>query len=166
MTSRPDTYRRLPGRSFGVTRWDTVWIGADHLLTVQASPDGDTYRRFFFRDIEAVIMRRTPARMWINIVFVLFTLGGLLLWSILSVQGVIGLVGLIALAPLGFVLVNSAFGPTCEVRIQTAVQSERIVALSRENTARTTIAHLRPLIWQVQQREAATTADSTPPTSP
>jgi hypothetical protein len=139
--------------------WDAVWFADDHLLTVRSLANSDTYRRFFLRDIEAVVIRRTRSRLWVNLALLVFAgLGLLPLFFLLSPfepdRAFAGL-AVVAVAPLALVVINTVRGPTCEVRIQTPVQTERVAALSRLRTARATLGRLRPLIWQAQQAELA-----------
>src|SRR5260221_457977 len=39
-----------------------LWLGTDHLLAVDHTLTAEEYRRFYFRDIEAFVIRRTVAR--------------------------------------------------------------------------------------------------------
>ena len=162
MTASPSNYRRLPGRSFNVFHWDTVWYCDDHMLTVRALPGSDAYRRFFFRDIEAIVVRRTRARLWTNLVLLILALVGLFplayLLSPFSPDRFFALMAVTSVVPLVLMVVNTVRGPTCDVRIQTAVQFERVAALSRVTTAELALSLLRPLIQQAQQVESATPA--------
>src|SRR5260370_609573 len=62
-------------------KWDTRrWQGRDHLLMVASSGFTESYQRFFFRDVQAVVVRRTSAGIAWNGVF-----GGLALLCALPV---------------------------------------------------------------------------------
>ena len=52
-------YRRLPGRGRTPLGSHSLWIGEDHLLLVELRGFTETYRRFYFRDVQAIILRRT-----------------------------------------------------------------------------------------------------------
>jgi hypothetical protein len=58
MTAQPQ-YRRLPGRS-GVFVRDSLWMGADHLLSVRRNPFSESYRRYYFADIQAIVITELP----------------------------------------------------------------------------------------------------------
>src|SRR5947208_5263032 len=60
----------------------SLWLGADHLLCVDSTGYTETYKRFYFRDIQAITICRTARRKVWN-------------WS-LGVPGVICLAFLIA----------------------------------------------------------------------
>jgi len=172
MKPSPSAYRRLPGRSFSLLHGDTAWIGEDHVLAVRAQPGSDAYRRFYFRDIEAIIVRPTSARLWTNVVLLgltaIMALYGLVLVSSAGMFRETTIeFGLGAVVPLVLIVINFVRGPTCELRIQTAVQSERVMALSRSAKAWQAVEVLRPLILQAQEAEAAAAvaARTEPPAS-
>src|SRR5882724_9417293 len=54
-----DQYRRLPGRSGPIIR-NSLWIGDGHLLSVQRNPFSESYRRFYFTDIQALVLTELP----------------------------------------------------------------------------------------------------------
>src|SRR4029079_4215005 len=62
-------YQRLPGNrlvSFG-TR-SSLWLAPDYPLSLERTVASERYRRFYLRDIEAVVIRRTPRRGAFNFV--------------------------------------------------------------------------------------------------
>src|SRR3954454_13990106 len=46
-----------------------LWEGSDHLLVVSAALGVERYRRFYFRQIEALIVRKTMGRFVANTIF-------------------------------------------------------------------------------------------------
>src|ERR1039458_9512474 len=52
-------YSRMPGRSGLVVR-DSLWMSADHLLSVRRNPFSESYRRFYFADIQAIVVTELP----------------------------------------------------------------------------------------------------------
>ena len=52
-------YQRLPGKRRTLGRWYTLWLGADHLLSVECTGYSEDYTRFYLGDIRGVISRRT-----------------------------------------------------------------------------------------------------------
>ncbi len=52
-------YRKLPGDFRGFFRRNTLWLGSDHLLQVDSTRFSETYKRFYLRDIQTVIIRKT-----------------------------------------------------------------------------------------------------------
>jgi hypothetical protein len=52
-------YRKMPGDFRGFFRRNTLWLGGDHLLLVDSSRFSETYKRFYLRDIQSVVIRKT-----------------------------------------------------------------------------------------------------------
>ena len=163
MADTPFTYRSLPGRGSSAIARTRLWEGPDHLLFVTSWPTGEGYRRFFFRDIQALVIRRTSRRMWINItlfVLALITVSPILAFSdrgsaSLTASGIVGGFWLL------LVLRNSLLGPGCETHIQTAIQTERISSLCRLRTAHKVLARIQPHILAAQSESEAATLQPT-----
>jgi hypothetical protein len=154
MAAKEKEYRSLPGR--GVRRHalasatrSRLWLGKDHLLATDAQWYTEEYKRFYFRDIQAVIIRKTDTGKVINAIFGALTLLTLIA-AVTTSDGfsifwwcVAGFFGLV-------VLINTIFGPTCFTHIRTAVQSEELPSLRRLRRANKVLARLRPLITAAQ----------------
>ena len=88
---QPNPYLALPGRgiyshiSIVSTTVCRLYLADDHLLQVAQDRLTETYLRFYFRDIQAFLIRRTPWRtlyLWISAFFVaVFTLIAISIWS-------------------------------------------------------------------------------------
>lgn len=142
-------YQRLPGRGATWSGPSRLWQGEDHILLVLTRGYTEAYRRFFFDDLQAVVIRRTQiGKIWNAIwaltatffAFIALQLEGgaaLTLWC-LSAPFVVAL------------LINLALGPTCACHFRTAVQTERVPALSRVRAARQFLARIEPLIQAAQ----------------
>lgn len=146
----PVQYRKLPGRGAGLGETSRLYLAEDHLLLVSAAGFHETYRRFYFRDIQAITLRKTVTGLVINVVAAIplaISLAGLAsasngeeatVWSIPA--GIF----------LGFLLFNVLRGPTCACEIHTAVQTRRLGPMGRLRSAGKTLARLRPLIEAAQ----------------
>jgi len=142
-------YRRLPGRDSGLLSYSRLWLGPDHLLLARTIFFAEEYKRFYFRDIQAIITRRTAWREILSIVLILtaivfgalavFTNGG---WSAFSV----GMTGTLLVA----VLVNWLRGPTCVCHVRTAVHIEELSPLKRFRAVGKVIDRLKPNIEPAQ----------------
>jgi hypothetical protein len=168
-------YRRLTrakSRSlFGVvsTARSSLWLGKDHLLQIDASGYSESYKRFYFRDIQALVFCRTDAWLYRSVVFValasLFALiaifggGPVLGWIFGVIAGLFGL----------FVLLELLAGPSAKAYLRTAVQTEALISLSRLRRARYVSEMLHPLIIAAQgefgggQHPAADSLSGLPP---
>jgi hypothetical protein len=158
MASNPKEYERLPGRgirrqgflSFAVTaRRVQLWLGQNHLLSVESQWYTEHYRRFHYRDIQTVIIRKTNEGKITNLVLGIFALiffsgaiiatdGWQIAWGILT--------GTLAI----FLLLNTLSGPTSVCHLRTAVQTEEMPSLRRLRRARKVLDRLRPLITAAQ----------------
>ncbi len=144
----------------------SLWLGTDHLLCVDSTGYTENYKRFYFRDIQAIIIRQTEAwKIWglafasICALFGLFTL----LSSDMTARIVLGCVAAIFFIGLLFAVVP---GPSATCHLRTAVQTELLGSANRLRRARRVLERLRPLIAQAQgelsQQELATMNTETP----
>ncbi|SRR6266542_4214670 len=149
MTRAPKIYRRLPGSGSTALNHVTLYLASDHLLQVSSGGFQETYRRFFFRDIQLISLHRTAAsRIWNG---VLGGLAGLFALLALAVEGS-GAVTAWAIAATWTLLLafNLAAGPSCACFVQTAVQRQRLHSLVRLRRARQFFSQLKPLIAAAQ----------------
>jgi hypothetical protein len=58
--NKENRYRRLPGRIRGFVRCHSTWIGEDHILLIGGTRFSETYQRVYFRDLQALLIRRKP----------------------------------------------------------------------------------------------------------
>jgi len=152
MPPEPTQYRRVPAargiRSFFLRRGNSVWIADDHLLSVEFRWFLESYHRFAYRDIQALLLRKTVTGAIVNVLcgFVVT------IWFLASLGSAEGFAaGLVPGGLCVFVLVaNVLRGPTCDLRIVTAVQSRRLHGLRRLNEARRAIAEIEPFILAAQ----------------
>jgi hypothetical protein len=158
-------YRRLtrarPRSAFAVftSGRTSLWLGKDHLLCIDSNGYTESYKRFYFRDIQAIMVRKTVRWKYYSLVlgvlaglFALFALLGRSEVVALAVLGSIA--GLFALA----LLLTLAGGATCVCHLRTAVHTEELPSLDRLRKARRTLERLRPLIAAAQGRIAHTEA--------
>jgi hypothetical protein len=147
-------YRRLPGTGSGVLESTRLYLGADHLLQVASSGFTERYRRFYFRDIQSITLRKSMhGKVW-NIICVLVAfLPGVL------AQGASGAARFAWWSVAGIFLLllalNILRGPTCVCQIRTAVQTRALPSLNRLRRASRVLAQLRPLIAAAQEAMSA-----------
>ena len=126
-----------------------LYLGTDHLLLVEQLILLERYKRFYFRDIQ-VITAAQSAR-WI----VFGTIWGFLalvsaLFFMIHHPLAVG-AGAFFTALFGFAFVhNLILGPTCVVRLRTAVQAYRLAPLERIRNFHQRIATIEPLIREAQ----------------
>jgi len=148
MQKQPKKYIKLRGKKRGLIGINTLWLGPDHLLHIDSKRLSEDYRRFYYKDIQAIITRKTVQGKINNLLLLffiaLFTLvafwiekGATFFWII---------AGLFLLA----LLINLFLGPTCICHIQTAVQTEKLPSLCRLRSAQKAVSLLKPLIEEYQ----------------
>ncbi len=157
MANKTKEYRKLPGYKKGfLLGQHTLWEGSDHLLQMLSRVGVEEYKRFYYSDIQAVVTRKTISGAIQNIVLACLVLifalpalnfdGG---WSLFYT--------LVAAGMLILLLVNFYRGPTCETRLMTAVQTEKLHSLHRLKNANKVMDLLRGRIHRSQgalKREA------------
>jgi hypothetical protein len=163
----PLLYRRLPGSGISrkggslitITRTSCrLWLGDDHLLQVESVGGySESYKRFYFRDVQAIYLHKTNSWLIVNLVSGLLT-GLFLLWTLMIKDhaGVIALGIITGIFGL-FLLVNALRGPTCACHLQTAVHREELPSLRRRRNAEKVLARLKPLFELAQGTETAET---------
>ena len=153
-------YRKLQGSSSLIKR-TRVWLAKDHVLSVENLGYSEDYRRFFFRDIQAIVIQPTSLGSILNLVLGFFLIAplcgivaGLIAANDRSFQEddiilfvILCVIGLLILIPL---VVNIARGKTCACYIRTAVQTERLAAINRVRVAQRFVETLKPLISEAQ----------------
>jgi hypothetical protein len=133
--------------SLGAAR-QSLWLGDDHLLSIDSTSYAEEYKRFYFRDIQAIFIAPNPRRaIWNGI------LGALLIMHIL-VFAWLG-IGTTAIVITGVILgiplaINNIMGPACRTYLRTAVQVEEFPSLNRLPRTNRVLTRIRPLIVAAQ----------------
>jgi hypothetical protein len=146
--------------------FSNLWLGPDHILSVRSNGYMETYKRFNFRDIQAVIIRKTNARAIWNAILVVPLIGcltGLMMSLSSSPQGEIAILTWLILSCilLLFILINNIRGASCACHLRTAVQIERLPSLNRVRKARRILDKIRPLMAAAQGGEFSAETVST-----
>src|SRR5215207_7894328 len=146
----PVTYQRLPGAGSNGFLYVRLYRGQDHLLQVASSGFTETYKRFYFADIQAIVLQQTMTGRIGNVI-----LGGLALTFFLISLAAEG-AGSIVVASIGVICLvllasNALAGPTCICHVSTAVQRQKLGSLGRVRRARAVVEALRPEILRQQE---------------
>ena len=131
----------------------SLWLGKDHLLFVESNGYTESYKRFYFRDIQALMVEKTQTFKIVNVVFTIPL--GICLASGLATQSTGLKIFLFIVAGfLALILtVNLWRGQTCRSFLRTAVQIEQLPPLSRIRRAQKVFNRIRPLIAEAQGGE-------------
>jgi hypothetical protein len=161
-------YRKL-AKTGGLFAYYSLWQGADHLIAAEATMASEDYRRFYFRDIQAITIQKTGMH---HVYSFLFGFPCVLALTVGTLGNTTPLPWLSCSAIAGLMLAaNLLRGPTCVCHVRTAVQSVRVRALVRMRRLNRVLNHVTPLIAESQKnlptvpaRPAA--AVKTPPATP
>ena len=148
MGRKTRTYHKLAGSGLSLILKHSLWQGADHLLWVEGGFVQEHYRRFYFKDIQAVVLHPTRRQTLWALVWSLFVL---LFTAIMLFNpgpayfsGVMAFLGVIAL------VINWRMGTGCEVFLQTAVQLEKLSTLVRIKKAVNVMDRIRSMAEAAQ----------------
>jgi hypothetical protein len=150
-------YQRLPGAGGAAFQRHRLWLGPDHLLQVASSVVGEQYKRFYFADIQAVVLRRSQ----LGLIASMAWLAGAALCAalFLTEEDAAARVFPATCAGLCLLLAVVVFftGRQCVCTIRTAVQTEDVPSLRRLRTVRRVLARIRPAIEAAQSAPAPMT---------
>jgi hypothetical protein len=125
-------------------------MGKDHLLSISEGPYSEEYKRFYFRDIQAITVCITRRLEIWNVALSLLALAtfGILQTFTSNTVAIAVSLGVFGV-PL---LVNNIRGTTCVVYLRTLVQTEELSSLNRLGKAHRILDRIRPLISTAQGR--------------
>ena len=176
MSAPAKIYQKLPGTGHQLGSYTRLYRGMDHLLQVSSVMFSERYKRFYFRDIQAFIVIRTNA--WLFLIGLFLLLALLLTGLAVGVGDSVGSVVLGSFAALMLVLalIVGLRGPSCRCLVRTAVQMEKLPSLNRLRRAKKILAELAPLIAAAQEamttmaaepgKEVSPVTPASPPESP
>lgn len=156
------TFRRLPGRGRALSASlvssdrQRLYLAPDFLLAIRANYAEETHKKFYFEDIQAITVQTNSERAIFGAVLFVITIGILLIGVYLeTVQedtsgDMIILFSMLAAFPGILLLVNLLRGPTCAVRLHTAVQIHELSCLRRTRVARKCLNLIVPEIRAAQ----------------
>jgi hypothetical protein len=173
MAAEPVNYRKLGGPAVrsdnlmaGTATRVALYLGPDHLLLTEKVWFKESYRRFYFKDIQAFLIQKTNRWLWWSLGFLLAALffGVFGLAASGSGAGIVfySIAGVLALC-LG---INWMLGQTCRCYLKTAVQYEELTPLNRERKADRALALMEDEIEAVQGRMPAPGWNAAPAPEP
>ena len=161
-------YRKLTRMRNGLGTRTQLWLGPDHLLHLNSTGYSESYRRFYLRDIQSLLIVHTSARTYTAVALAVILM--IIFLIVRSAGGGVTGYAILGAIFLPFFLWNHLSGAGCRVVIVTAVQQENVRALSRLPKTRRVLGELKTLIEAAQAdlsvSATATGAPSTPGTTP
>lgn len=149
-------YIKLPGKgrkrgisSLFIRNSAKLYQAKDHILCVYNNVFAEDYKRFYFKDIQAITICRTNNWIVRNIILGLCT--ALLLLMTISFEGIALIIfSVITGEFLLWLIINWLRGPTCISNLYTAVSKEELPSLNRLKTAEKVLNKLRLAIETAQ----------------
>ena len=125
-------------------------MGRDHLLHISTGIFVEEYKRFYFRDIQSLMINQSKSWIVVNIILAVLMAG--LIFLTVAFGDLVRLIGgIIALIMFVMLVVNLIRGPGCVCYIQTAVQKQKLRSVSRIKKAQQIMVSLKPIILRSQQ---------------
>ena len=173
----PTPYRKLPGRLRLLGHGSSLWMAPDHLLLVRTRMFREEYKRFYLRDIQAIVMATRP-RFLISTRSLAIAFAWLfpwVFWIILPAGFGIAWWAVAAILAGAWLVFSFFFSCTC--RLYTAVSNDPLPSLYRTWSARKFLDEVKPWIDEVQgsletnwaeavESHAAGPASAAPPAPP
>src|ERR1035438_1386993 len=136
MVPSSENYRRLRGRRWSPGSSASLWMGSDHILLVKSAWFREEYKRFYLRDIQAILVAPC-ARFYVStpmlVCALLWLLPGLFMAFWPSAIAIVWGVGTTAMAATWLAI---SIASSCRCRIYTAVSKDDLPSLYRTWTAR------------------------------
>ena len=127
-----------------------LWMGKDHLLHIATGVFVEEYKRFYFRDIQSLMVQQSKSWILVNIILAVLVAG--LIFLAMAFGELMQLIsGILALIMVAILVVNFIRGPGCVCYIQTAVQKQKLRSISRIKKAQQIMDSLKPIILRSQQ---------------
>lgn len=144
-----DNYKRLCSGWHLFYRY-TLWMGRDHLLHIATGIFVEEYKRFYFRDIQSLIVHKSNSWLvWNFVLLFLAFVSALITGAFADIERMAA--GIITILLILIVLISFIRGPGCVCYIQTSVQTQRLRSISRINKAKKIMDFLKPMVHRSQQ---------------
>jgi hypothetical protein len=149
--NQPNPFTRLPARRYGIVRRASVWDAGEYLLSISGTLFSENYKRFYYRDIKAIVLQKGPRLGSIGAL--LFTLLlGIIFISIAMPPLTSDIVRWLWTVPVLWLvyLIYVNLAQSCRVFVYTAVSSEELPAIYRRRSAARVIPFIRNRIEAAQ----------------
>jgi hypothetical protein len=152
----PIDYRRLSGRARSADRFFTwpetqqLFLGPDHILLVSSVSFVEEYKRFYFRDIQAItVLRRQPD--WVTMIATGVTACACAILAASVASGGWAVILWVITAMCAIAIVHWLWnGPSCRCFLRTAVQQKELFPMKRWRAAQLILRLVVPLVEEAQ----------------
>jgi hypothetical protein len=143
-------YTKLTRRHRRIFGYSQLWLAPDHILLVNSIRFAEDYKRFFFADIQSIVVTERPANVVLQIAMILAALAWMSLWFAVDSRVAKWFFEITGAFALLWPIVDIARGTRCRAILQTRVSREVLEPVSRMNIARRFLAAIQPRIEAVQ----------------
>lgn len=143
-----------------------LYLGPDHLLLVEKGLIREHYRRLYYRDLQALVWKKTRSYWWQHLVLLGATIPLALLAVAARDSGADSILWGLAVLLLLLNLALLRHGPSCKVFLKTPAQMVELSPIKRVGELNRLLARLRPLVQAHQAPVAAAGVESSAPPSP
>ncbi|HLK49324.1 MAG TPA: hypothetical protein VKT49_14380 [Bryobacteraceae bacterium] len=143
-------YEPLTGKRRSLTGFTQLWQGPDHLLLVNSSRFTETYQRFSFADIQAIVITDGPDRTVPQILALLASIAWGSAAFAVDLQFGKWFFAITGLLFVALAIRDIARGPRCRCFLHTAVSRWPLPPVSRQRTARKFVGAIVPAVEAVQ----------------
>jgi len=148
MDQEKTIYQKLPGTGHKyMLNNSKLYCGQDHILSVNSQGITEDYKRFYFRDIKAIIIRKTSTH---EIMTAIYSILFLIILAIAIKEKTSIFFWVLLGIPAVLLVLELFLKATCVCHLLTAVQREELPSLRRIKNARKVIQILKPLIENAQ----------------
>lgn len=147
MSDRNNSYKKLKGSA--LISSNRLYTGPDHLLSSNSNFFSEEYLRFYYKDIQSIITRKTLTGKILNISFIVILILTLTPALILT-RGWSDFFFVLASVFFILLVINLLKGPTSVCHLQTPIQTARLSSIRRIKSAEKALAQLTPLIENSQ----------------
>ena len=159
---------RLPGKRRRFLGRFTLWLADDHLLAVEFNGYTESYKRYLFKDIQALTALRTKESTVVTVICAALAAVAAIPVLLLLLPPITRptvwewVTGALAFLFLVLLAINLLRGPTCVCHVRTALGLNELPSIRRLRHFSKVVERLRPLITTVQGPTAEPSAASNP----
>ena len=141
-------YTRASRRAGSVATYHQMWKAPDHLLLVKETGWAEEYKRFYYTDIQAVVVKQTAAYLiWAIILPILYLFAAGIGQSVDADTLFYIIAGVLFLVIWSLHLIQ---GPTCKCWIQTGINKEKLLMFRRVRQVRKFWKMISPILMAAQ----------------
>ncbi len=154
MGSENTEYKKFPSKHAKIVGSDRLWIGQDHLLLVESTGISERYKRFYFKDIQAINLLKTKKGYVkiaaASILLLLLFAGASAFFGKSGFQGPTIFFAGISLVVLFYFIHLLIKGATCDCWMYSSVQKEKLTPVNTIKAAKKFLALIVPQIEAIQ----------------